>query len=285
MGADLHIHSTESDGELTPTAIIKEAERIGLDAISITDHDCVEGVTEALLAAKNKKVTVIPGIEFSTIYKKQEVHILGYYIDIANRKLREETSFIIEERKTRAKKIIVKLKKLGIHLSYNRVQELAGGNVIGRPHIALAMIEKGYINSLQQAFTPDYFDNNGRAYVSRYKMSPKSAIQLINEANGVAVVAHPGLCYGGFGLKEVDLKALTKDGLEGIEVYHSAQSNEQKISYLQIAKKFNLLITGGSDFHGQSHKEGSKIGSVVLDDKYVKKLKDYVMTKSFIEKV
>ncbi|MFP4457397.1 MAG: PHP domain-containing protein [Clostridia bacterium] len=281
MGADLHIHSTESDGELTPTIIVREAERIGLEAISITDHDCVDGVTEALLAAKNKDVTVIPGIEFSTIYKKQEIHILGYYIDISNRNLREETSFIVEERKTRAKKIIGKLKRLGIHLSYDRVQELAGGKIIGRPHIALAMIERGYINSVQQAFTPDYFDNNGKAFVSRYKMSPKRAIQLINEAKGVAVVAHPGLCYGGYGLKESDIKDLVADGLEGIEVYHSAHSNEQKISYLQIASKYNLLITGGSDFHGKSHKEGAHIGSIKLDDKYVKVLKEYVINKSF----
>jgi len=280
MGADLHIHSTESDGELTPTQIVNQAHKIRLDAIAITDHDCVEGVTEAILAAKNKDIAIIPGIEFSTLYNKQEVHILGYFIDISNRSLREETAYIAEERKTRAKKIITKLKNLGINLSYKRVQEIAGGNVIGRPHIALAMIEKGYISSVQQAFTSQYFDNTGRAYVARYKMSPKRAIKLIHDANGVAVVAHPGLCYRGFGLKEEDIKSLVHDGLEGIEVYHSAHSNEQKIDYLQIADNYNLLVTGGSDFHGRSHKEGARIGSVILNDQYVKKIKDFILEKS-----
>jgi len=279
MGADLHIHSTESDGELTPTQIVNEAYKIGLNTISITDHDCVEGVTEAIMAAKNFDLTVIPGIEFSTLYNQQEVHILGYFIDVSNRNLRQETAYIAEERKTRAKKIISKLKHLGINLSYKRVQEIAGGNVIGRPHIALAMIEKGYINSVQQAFTPQYFDNKGRAYVARYKMSPKRAIKLINDANGVAVVAHPGLCYRGYGLKEEDIKSLVEVGLDGIEVYHSAHNNEQKILYLQLASKYKLLVTGGSDFHGQSHKEGARIGSINLDDEYVKKLKDYVFEK------
>ncbi len=280
MSADLHIHTTESDGELTPSEVVNEAIKCGLNTISITDHDSVDGVTEARIASNGSLLNVIPGIEFSAIHKDQELHILGYYINISNKELREETAFIAEERRERAKKIINKLAKIGVRLSYQRVQEIAGGNVIGRPHIALAMIEKGYISKVQQAFTSEYFDNKGKAYVSRYKMSPKRAIDMINNAGGVAVIAHPGLCMRGFGLKKEQLKELIDLGLEGIEVYHSSHSNDQKIMYLQLAKKYDLLVTGGSDFHGSSHKEGSKIGSIQLDEKHVKKLKDYVIEKS-----
>lgn len=281
MAADLHIHSTESDGELTPSEIVNEAEKIGLNTIAITDHDSVEGVSEALDAAVGKNVTVVPGIELSTTYNNLEIHILGYCMDIDNKELREETHRIIGERKIRAQKIIHKLKNLGVHLSFSRVREIAGGNVIGRPHIALAMIEKGYISSMQQAFTPKYFDNEGRAFVDRYKISPKRAFKLIQDAGGVAVVAHPGLSYRGIGLDEEDIKKLIEDGLEGIEVYHSAHDNQHKIQYLQIADRYNLLITGGSDFHGKSHREGSRIGSIKLDDKHVNKLMDYVLNKTF----
>jgi hypothetical protein len=280
MSADLHIHTTESDGELTPSEVVKIALETNLCTISITDHDSVDGVAEARIASSGTDLTVIPGIEFSTIYNNQEVHILGYYINISNKELREETAFIAEERRVRAQRIIRKLSKMGIKLSYQRVQEIAGGNVIGRPHIALAMIEKGYISTVQQAFTSEYIDNRGKAYVTRYKMSPKKAIEMINRAGGVAVIAHPGLYQRGVGVKEEELRDLIQCGLEGIEVYHSAHSNEQKIYYLQMAERYELLVTGGSDFHGKSHKEGSRIGSIKLDDKHVKKLKDYVITKS-----
>ncbi|QOR36111.1 PHP domain-containing protein [Clostridium sp. 'deep sea'] len=274
---DLHIHTTESDGTATPTEVVIESKKAGLKAIAITDHDCVNGVTEALIAAKEHNIELISGIEFSTLYNEQELHILGYYIDVANKNLRQEANYIAEARRVRAEKIVKKLNSLGINICFDRVKSIASGEVIGRPHIAQAMIEKKYIDTIQQAFSKMYIDKGGRAYVDRYKLAPESAIKLIHNAGGLAIVAHPGLCYQSKGLVAENIHDLIKLGLDGIEVFHSAHNKEQQEYYKSLALKNSLLITGGSDYHGKTKKEGSEIGSVCLPYKYVKDMKHKVM--------
>ncbi len=276
--ADLHIHTYESDGTLSPTAVVHLAQKVGIQTIAITDHDSVNGITEALLVAKQVGIEVIPGIEFSCLYQMQEVHILGYYIDVSNRELRQEISYIAEARRDRAEKIVRKLNKLGIEISYDRVRKIAAGDIIGRPHIAQAMIEKNYIKNMQQAFSKSYIDKGGRAYVERYKLSPGEAINLIHNAGGIAVIAHPGLCYRSNGLQEEDIVRIKQNRLDGLEVFHSAHSVAQTDYYLNLAMNHSLLITGGSDFHGGTTKEGSEIGSICLPYKYVKKIKERVMS-------
>lgn len=279
--ADLHIHTSESDGALTPSQVVKAAHAAGLSTIAITDHDCVNGVTEALMAARLIELEVIPGIEFSCLFNNQEVHVLGYYIDVSNRDLRQEANYIARARRDRAEKIVKKLNKLGVDISFERVTDIAGGEIIGRPHIAKAMIEKGYIQYLQQAFTKAYIDKDGKAYVERYKLTPDQAIELIHSAGGVAVIAHPGLCYRGVGLEEKDIKTILGYGLDGIEVFHSSHSDQQKVYYEAITSKYDLLVTGGSDFHGGCKKEGAEIGSICLPHKYIKELKKRVMLYKF----
>ena len=279
--ADLHIHTNESDGVLSPIEVVAKAAEVNLRTIAITDHDSVNGITAAKIAAMQYDIDVISGIEFSCLDENREVHMLGYYIDISNRNLREEANYIAIARRERAEKIVRKLNKLGVHISYKQVQEIAGGGVIGRPHIAKAMIQEGYISKIQEAFTPQYIDRGGRAYVERYKLSVENAIQLIHNAGGVAVIAHPGLCNNASGLEEVQLEEYIQHGLDGIEVFHSAHSGTAKKQYLQWADQHRLLVTGGSDYHGGNVHEGAELGKICLAEEYVRQLKSKAMMAKF----
>lgn len=254
---DLHLHTTASDGSFSPAELVAEAEEKDLAVIAVTDHDTVAGVSQALEAAEDKKVEVIPGIEFTTYVNSQRVDILGYDIDYEEEDLLNIINKLQNARKIRAQKILDKLEKLEVELDFAKLQDLAGETGIGRPHIARLMVKEGYVNNMQQAFD-DYLEDGGPAYVPKYKLEPSEAVDLIKGAEGRAVLAHPG---------EIEDRALVQeliavDGLEGIEAYYSGHTKEQTEYFLNLAAKNNLFVTGGSDCHGPANEDKYLIGTV-----------------------
>ena len=243
---DLHIHTTASDGKCTPAEIVRKAGELGLGVIAITDHDTVEGIPSALETAINyPALRVIPGVELSTDIPKGEIHILGYFIDYTDAEFRASLETMRNSRVERARKMVENLAKLGLHLEWRRVQEIAGNSSFGRPHIAQAMLEKGYIKSFQDAFR-DYIGHGGPAYVERDKLTPVEAVKLILKADGLPVLAHP-LTAGDVEGTIVELKAV---GLVGMEVYYASYSFEDLNPLLGMARQYGLIATGGTDYHG-----------------------------------
>lgn len=265
MRGDLHLHSTASDGQYSPKELVEMALAKGLLVISITDHDSTEGVEEALEAAKGTPLEVIPGVEISAEKAAQEVHLLGYYIDHRYEPFQRWLRRVREFRRDRAWRILGKLSRLGVPLSQERVMEIAGRGSIGRPHIAQAMVERGYVSSTNEAFTY-YLGRNGPAYVPRYKITPLQALQMILETRGLPVLAHP--------LEALHLlPELVDAGLVGLEVYYG-QYNPQEVHYLaQEAARYNLLATGGSDFHGPMVLDTPPLGEVEVPEEALQRLR------------
>jgi len=255
---DLHIHSTASDGRLSPVDIILQAAERGLSVIAITDHDSVDGITSAMVTAKTfPRLRVIPGIELSTDVPQGEIHVLGYFIDYTD----HEFQTILEELRTsrlnRAQGMVAKLKNLGVRLDWERVQEIAGTGSIGRPHIAQAMLEKGYINSIREAFDK-YISRNGPAYVQREKMTAVEAVELILKFNGLPVLAHP-FTTSNLETMIIELKAA---GLIGIEAYYNSYNTDEINELISYADRYGLIPTGGSDYHGLEAANETMIGDV-----------------------
>ncbi len=254
MRADLHIHTTASDGSFTPKAVVEKAKEAGITAIAITDHDTVEGVQEAVAAGTNAGIEVLPGIELGADYQGIEVHILGYGIDVENDELLEKLFWLRKARMERIKRMVEKVKEMGISVEMEEVLAIAGIGSVGRPHLAKAMVDAGAVKSTVEAF--EKFIGAGKpAYVPRQKLSPAEAIELVRSAGGLAVLAHPGL--GGAGKL---FYMLVGAGLGGVEVYHPSHSSEESLYYRILAAGWDLVATGGSDYHGPGHKSGWKIG-------------------------
>lgn len=244
--ADLHTHSTYSDGSLTPTQLIERAVSRGLEVLALTDHDCTDGIAEALEAAqKHPRLLIIPGVELSTDLPQEEVHVLGYFLDWQNPRFQGRLARLRHSRLERGQKMLAKLKHLGIDVSWQRVKEIAGDGAVGRPHIALAMLEAGYISSLEEAFDR-YLSRNGPAYVEREKITPAEAVQLLTDTSGLPVLAHPRDLQN----LESLLEELKGAGLIGIEVYYQDYDQQTIERLLAIARQHDLLPLGGSDFHG-----------------------------------
>jgi predicted metal-dependent phosphoesterase TrpH len=253
---DLHIHSTASDGQFSPEEIVHQAVELGLTVIAITDHDTVNGIASALAAAKAFPwLKVIPGVEISTDMPSDEVHILGYFIDYTDHELRATLEKMHNSRKQRAQGMIAKLKDLGIHIEWQRVQEIAGSGSVGRPHLAQAMLEKGYIASIKEAFT-NYISRSGPAYVERDKMTPEEAVALILQSKGLPVLAHP-LTIKDPEKMVVELKAV---GLVGLEAYYDNYTADEINRLVSLANKYNLIASGGSDYHGLDASAETMIG-------------------------
>ncbi len=258
--ADLHIHSTASDGKYPPEEIVRKAVALGLTIIALTDHDSVDGVEPALNAARAfPQLKVIPGVEISTEDPAGDIHILGYFIDHTNTELGSCLETFRNSRQTRAQRMIDKLGDLGIHLDWQRVQELAGKGAIGRPHIAQAMLEKGYITSLREAFDK-YLAHGGPAYVERFKFTPAEAVKLIQHADGLPVLAHPFTANDPEDLI-VKLKAV---GLVGIEAYYDGYTPDQVNYLVNLAQKHNLITSGGTDYHGLDESNETPMGGADL---------------------
>jgi hypothetical protein len=255
---DLHVHSTASDGKFSPEAIISKAAELGLKVISLTDHDSIDGIIPALKTVKiYPGLTFIPGVEISTDMPDGEAHVLGYFIDYTSTELGSTLERFRNSRLRRAQGMVSKLGSLGIDIDWSRVQEIAGDGAIGRPHIAQAMLEKGYIASFKEAFDK-YIGHGGPAYVEREKMTPEEAVALIVRSGGLPVLAHP------FTVKEpealvIKLKAA---GLVGIEAYYKDNTAAETEATLGLAAKYGLIATGGSDFHGIADSNDAMLGSV-----------------------
>ena len=243
---DLHIHSTASDGKLTPADIVREAAKRGLTFIALADHDSIDGIAPAIIAAQAfPQLKVIPGVEISTDIPSGELHMLGYFIDYADPRFRATLDKFKNSRLQRAQKMVAKLQKLGINVDWQRVQEIAGSSSIGRPHIAQAMLEGGHITSIKQAFI-EYLGHDRPAYVEREKMTPKETVELITGAQGLPVLAHP-LTLNDPEAMTMELKAA---GLAGIEAYYNGYTEEEVGRLLRLAERYELIATGGSDYHG-----------------------------------
>ena len=265
---DLHIHSTASDGRFSPADIVQKAAERRLAFIAIADHDSVAGIVPALAAAKAfPRLRVIPSIEISTEVPYGEVHVLGYFIDYTSHKLLATLARFRNSRRKRAQGMVAKLEKLGIHIEWQRVQEIAGSGTMARPHIAQAMLEKGYITSLREAFTK-YISQGGPAYVEREKMTPVEAVALILGANGLPVLAHP-LTINDPEKVIIELKAA---GMVGIEAYYGDYSADEVSRLVNLADRHNLIATGGSDYHGLDASSETMIGGVDVPTESVERL-------------
>jgi predicted metal-dependent phosphoesterase TrpH len=246
---DLHIHTTASDGRLSPAEIVNRAAAFGLKTIAITDHDTVAGVEEALDAASGLGISVIPGVEITTHWKGQNVDLLGYNLkclDAFEEKLADFRKYRLE----RTKKIIAKLCELGMPLSLTDVQKICKGEVITRPHIALALVVKGFAFSSKEAFV-HYLGDGKPADVRKKEISLTDGIQMIRDAGGVAVLAHPALLRNPALVEEI-----TVCGIDGIEVWHRKHNKKDVRDLIDLAEKHDLLMTGGSDFHTDEHTLG-----------------------------
>ncbi len=256
---DLHLHSTASDGRLSPVDIVRQAAEQGLSIIAITDHDTVDGIAPALAAAKAfPGLTVIPGVEINTDVPQGEGHVLGYFIDYTNRELQAALQRLRHSRQERAQGMIAKLRNLGIHIDWERVQEIAGTGSMGRPHIAQAMLEKGYVTSFKAAFI-NYISRGGPAYVEREKMAPVEAVELVLKANGLPVLAHPLTINSNVEMMIVELKSA---GLIGIEAYYNGYTDGEISNLVDLADRYGLVATGGSDYHGLDATNETMIGGV-----------------------
>ncbi|MBN2244751.1 MAG: PHP domain-containing protein, partial [Candidatus Aminicenantes bacterium] len=247
---DLHIHSTASDGVLSPSEIVRYAKAKGLQAIAITDHDTIEGCKEGLAEGERIGFEVIPGIEISAEHFPGTMHILGFFLDIHHPFLNERLKFLQKARAERNPKIVEKLNGLGIDITFEEVLRASGGGQVGRPHFANVLLEKKYVRSFQEAF--DRFLKKGApAYVEKFRFTSKEALHLINEAKGVAVLAHPKtLGMNGYSELEKLILQLVGEGLKGIEVYYPEHSAAEIAQYKTLAERYGLLSTGGTDYHG-----------------------------------
>jgi len=263
---DLHLHSTCSDGTSEPEAVVRMAHTHGLKAISLTDHDCVDGVRLAQEAGEGLGVEVIPGTELSTTFEGKDIHILAYFIDRAHPGLTGYLRVFRDERERRAERIVNRLNQLGVGLTMEAVLDRSGDGVVGRPHVADALVREGYVFSVTEAFQR-YLGYNRPAYEKKYTLTPQEAVRLIREAGGLACLAHPGI-YN----RDDLLPALAACGLDAIEVVHSRHTPEQVRRYEDFADRFSLLKTGGSDCHGSGRGEPS-MGTVEVPYAFLERLR------------
>jgi predicted metal-dependent phosphoesterase TrpH len=266
--ADLHIHSTASDGHYKPAEIVHMAVTAGLTIIALADHDTVEGLLPALEAAREfPDLMVIPAVELSTDTSSGEVHVLGYFIDYANQEFRASLERMRNSRAIRAEKMVTKLKELGCNIELEQIKEIAGNGALGRAHIAQVLLEKGYIASFKEAFTK-YIGHDCPAYVGREKLTPAEAVQLVLKANGLPVLAHPFTSL----TPEVVIKELKAVGLVGMEVFYAGYVPVEINVLLNMAQKYDLIPTGGTDYHGIDAASDITIGETDVPIHFVEKL-------------
>ena len=265
---DLHLHTTASDGTLTPEELVTAAARRGVSVIGLTDHDITDGLALAEPAARRLGVELVAGVEINTDWKGSEVHLLGYFTEVFNPGLQEELKRLRQGREERNRKILARLRALGHGLDPRRVAEIAGEGSVGRPHIAAALVEAGQIESMGEAFrrllTP-----GKPAYVPRYRITPAQAVAIVLEAGGVPVLAHPAKLRD-----ESLIKPLVDAGLLGLEAYHCDHTPAATAHYLDLARRYGLLVTGGTDSHGPRSERPVEIGSVAVPEEVWPRLEE-----------
>jgi hypothetical protein len=270
--ADLHVHTNLSDGTFTPEKVVEYARAKGLAAVAITDHDCCAGVSPAIIAARSLDVEIIPGVELTAEIDDSEMHILGYLMDWQDSSFTRKLEEISRARKDRAKEILKKLRRYGVNITDEELFEFSAPGCVGRLHIARLLFKKGYISSVAEAFSK-YIGNTCSCYVEKFKLTPKEAVDMISKVGGVSVVAHPKtINLQGKSIDDI-IVSLVKDGIRGVEVYHSDHSRKDEKNFRALAEKHGLLITGGSDCHGLGKKE-VLIGKVKIPYELVEALKN-----------
>ncbi len=258
-GFDTHIHSTASDGQCAPAQLVRMAKDRGLLGFALTDHDTVAGIAEAQAQAEELDYPFIAGIELSAQNGEQEVHILGYWPDCRVLEQHPRLIAMRESRLNRCEEMVRRLARLGMKLDLNQIVAgaAADGRSLGRPHVAKAMVEKGYADSIKEAFGK-WLSRGMPGYVPRLKLDPLEAVEIIRSAGGVAALAHPGV-----GVADGLIPHLVSAGIGGIEVYHSEHNRAAEHKYLQIARNFRLAALGGSDFHALGAREmGSRVTTI-----------------------
>lgn len=274
---DLHVHTTASDGTLTPTQVVQRAARLGLTVLAITDHDTVAGIPDALAAGAACGVEVIPGVEINTDVPRAEAHVLGYFIDHRDQELEAKLAALRDGRVGRARRMAEVLTAMGAPVRFERILEIAGEGAVGRPHVAQALLEAGHVTSYGQAFE-QYIGRNSPAYVERQKFTPAEACALICRAGGLPVLAHP-VFFDRYGKIKVRfdedglLPEMIAQGLAGIEVYYNGYDAITIEHLLGVARRHHLIVTGGTDFHGLRQGD-MDLGSVYVPNKVVRRLKE-----------
>jgi predicted metal-dependent phosphoesterase TrpH len=250
-GYDLHTHSSRSDGTNTPAQNVTLAIERDLAGIGVTDHDTTDGLDEAIAsaAAAGGELEIVPGVEFSAEYDGASLHVLAYWIDPENDGLRAELRRLVDTRFHRGEGMVEKLQELGYALSFDRVRQLAGDDVIARPHVAQAMVEAGIVRSEKEAFDR-FISDDGPAYVPKHALHPMDALGLIRDAGGVCVLAHPGMWRGSGSVPDELIEQMASGGMVGLEVDHPDHAEEQRIHYGELAERLDLVPTGASDCHG-----------------------------------
>lgn len=274
--ADLQLHSSASDGSDPPSEVVRRAASMGFAAIALTDHDTMAGVPEAAAEAARQGVELIPACELSTLDDdERQIDLLAYGVSPDDAAFSEALSIIRSGRMGRAWLMVQRLNEFGHPVSWERVQEIAGSENVGRPHVARAMVEAGVVPSIKAAFTPEFILDGGRCYVQRVKISPAEAIERIHAAGGVAVAAHPART----GLSDEDVTSLVDAGLDGLEVFYARHSPAESARFAELASAHRLLVTGGSDDHGAIN-EGRLMGRVRLPYHHVERLKEAIALRS-----
>ena len=267
LRVDLHIHSTHSDGKLSLKEIVAFAKQSGLGAISITDHDTISGLAEAETECRHYRIELINGVELSVRQKTTDLHLLGYLFDSQNESIIEYAEFFRNERVKRAREIVLRLNDIGIPISFEMVQNVAGNGVLGRPHIACALLQSGYVKSFEEAF--QYYLSEGCiCFVPKFKISPAEAISMIHRAGGVCCLAHPGN-----EIADETIFQLIRLGLDGIETLHPRHSQAQVDHFREIVHAKNLVETGGTDCHGKNP-DDLLIGRLAVPYGFVERMKN-----------
>jgi predicted metal-dependent phosphoesterase TrpH len=259
-----------SDGANTPEALVARAAELGIKILSLTDHDSVNGIEDASRAGKRLGVTIVPGIELSASLETREIHILGYFVDIANKKLQQALTVFREDRLRRAERMVKKLNGLNAPITMASVQEQAGSASIGRPHVARALVAGGFVDSYYQAFVK-YLGDNGPGYEPRALVTPAQQVELIASAGGLSFIAHPGKS-----MTEKELAALIKAGIDGIEVIHPSHSPDLVKHYKEITNQYYLLQSGGSDYHGGLKGDDDQFGRFMIPAEAVQKMRTFL---------
>ena len=266
--ADLHLHTTFSDGTDSPERVIELAHQAGLSAVALTDHDNTEAIALADTAARRHGVELIPGIEMSASAEGLEVHMLGFLMDLANARLVQHLAEQHTRRVHRVHEMVSRLQRVGVKIDAEEVLQLAGAGTVGRPHVARILLKHGYISSLPEAFSK-YIGPDNPGFVPGSPLPPSRIIRVIREAGGIPVLAHPIYLK-----RDPLIDTFVNDGLVGLEVYHSGHTPDMVRHYEAIADRLELLRTGGSDYHGDS-KEGLPVGAVKVPYALVEALKQW----------
>lgn len=264
--ADLHIHSTASDGLMQPAEVVDAAKELHLKTIALTDHDTIDGIQPARKAAADAGIKVMSGVEITTAFEKGEVHMLAYDFDLEDETLKKYLNDHKKARVKRAKEIINSLQKKGLQVTINEVMAESKAQNVCRPHIAAVLFSKGYVATLKEAFIR-YLSDEALGVIKNFYHSLHEVVAMVRGAGGVAVIAHPGRLYS-----EGQLKKFVEAGIDGIEITHPSHSFEIQKNLEQFAKKYDLLTTGGSDFHGKTKKYYRHFGTLGITEKDVKKI-------------